>query len=392
MHLGEGGRPAAGPAAAGTTPPGGDAVKPPAQAGTASSSGAVAPGAPSGGAAPAGAVSGAVAAGMAPGGAVPDEDLVRQACQGDHEAFAELVRRHHGLVYNLCLRLVGQPADAADATQEVFLRVFTRLGHFRGRARFRTWLYRIAVNTCQDELRRRRRRPWPWGDMGQNPGEGGRVPRSSRSPGPGRLVEGAGDAAPAGAAKGGAAGGGAADDAGGDDAGAGGGAAEGGTSGGVGAGDAGAAAIAAEGSDAGHDTAGHVSAGRGATGHTAAASTGLPGGSGGRVWPATGPAKRAGRMAFGAGMTAAAPGPNPEAAVLAGEIRAAVAAALAALPEPFRVAVSLRDLHDLSYEEIGAVLGLPPGTVRSRIHRGRLLLRDALTRAGWAPGTGGEMP
>ena len=101
--------------------------------------------------------------GADPPGLVPssDEVLVDRARHGDLDAFTELVERYQVQVYNLCLRLTSQPADAADVAQEVFLRVYTHLDRFRGQGRFRSWIYRIAVNTCRDELRRRRRRPAP---------------------------------------------------------------------------------------------------------------------------------------------------------------------------------------------------------------------------------------
>lgn len=74
----------------------------------------------------------------------------------------------------------------------------------------------------------------------------------------------------------------------------------------------------------------------------------------------------------------AARGPSPSDGVFHREISVAVRDAVHALPEEFRHAVLLRDLQGLSYEEIGEVLGVPPGTVRSRIHRGRLILQDKL--------------
>lgn len=73
-----------------------------------------------------------------------------------------------------------------------------------------------------------------------------------------------------------------------------------------------------------------------------------------------------------------ASGPAPDDRAYHGEIAAAVRSAVDQLPDEFREAVLLRDLQDLSYEEIGQVLRLPPGTVRSRIHRGRLLLQQKL--------------
>lgn len=71
-------------------------------------------------------------------------------------------------------------------------------------------------------------------------------------------------------------------------------------------------------------------------------------------------------------------GPQPADGVHHREIAAAVRAAVRELPDEFQHAVLLRDLQGLSYEEIGAILRVPPGTVRSRIHRGRLLLQQRL--------------
>jgi RNA polymerase sigma-70 factor (ECF subfamily) len=86
-----------------------------------------------------------------------DEDLVRIAVAGDPEAFATLVRRHERRIYNVCLRMVGSPDDAGDATQDAFLTAYRKLGTFRGDAAFTTWLHRIALNACYDMLRKRRR-------------------------------------------------------------------------------------------------------------------------------------------------------------------------------------------------------------------------------------------
>jgi RNA polymerase sigma-70 factor, ECF subfamily len=67
-------------------------------------------------------------------------------------------------VYALCRRLAGNDADAADACQEALITVVRRLDRYDGRARFSTWLYRVATNACLDELRRRGRRPTPVDD------------------------------------------------------------------------------------------------------------------------------------------------------------------------------------------------------------------------------------
>jgi RNA polymerase sigma-70 factor, ECF subfamily len=76
-----------------------------------------------------------------------DEQLVERAgTGGDNHAFAELVRRHQGKVRGLLLRLTANPPLADDLAQEVFLRAYRGLVGFEGRARFSTWLYRIAYN------------------------------------------------------------------------------------------------------------------------------------------------------------------------------------------------------------------------------------------------------
>ena len=76
-----------------------------------------------------------------------DEDLVARAGQSEGErAFAELLRRHQGKVRGLLLRLASDRTLADDLAQEVFLRAYRGLAGFEGRARFSTWLYRIAYN------------------------------------------------------------------------------------------------------------------------------------------------------------------------------------------------------------------------------------------------------
>lgn len=85
-----------------------------------------------------------------------DETLVIKAKRGDVEAFNLLVERHYKQIFNLAFKLLGNTEDAADATQETFLKAHEKIRHFRGDSSFSTWLYRIAVNTCQDMMRRRR--------------------------------------------------------------------------------------------------------------------------------------------------------------------------------------------------------------------------------------------
>lgn len=167
-----------------------------------------------------------------------DERLAALARDGDRRALEVLLHRHADLVHAVCRRIVLDPDDALDATQEALVSIARSIGRFDGRARFTTWCYRIATNAALDEVRRARRRPVP-----------------VESP-PGRLAA-----------------------------------------------------------------------------------------------------------------------PDPVSAV---DDRVALDAALAELPPDFRAAVVLRDLCDLDYAEIARVLGIPPGTVRSRIARGRAALAVAL--------------
>lgn len=84
-----------------------------------------------------------------------DPELVRAVQRGDPGAMEELIRATYAGVHRLCLRLLGDPTDAADATQEVFLRVTRSVMGFRGDAQFSTWLHRVTVNVCATALRRR---------------------------------------------------------------------------------------------------------------------------------------------------------------------------------------------------------------------------------------------
>ena len=173
-----------------------------------------------------------------------DEELVRRFRAGEPQAFTDLVRRHQHRVYSVCLRVLGDTDAAADVAQETFITVLRKLDGFRGDAAFTTWLHRVAVNACYDELRRKRRRPM----LHVLPDDG-----SDHEPGP---------PAP----------------------------------------------------DHAEEVAGT---------HT-------------------------------------------------------VESALASIPEEFRMVLVLADVHDMAYEQISKVLDVPVGTVKSRVHRGRLALAAAL--------------
>src|SRR6266850_990714 len=75
-----------------------------------------------------------------------DRALVARAQAGERQALEEIVRRHQAWIYNIAIRMLYHPQDAEDATQEILVKALTRLSSFEGRSRFRTWLYRIAVN------------------------------------------------------------------------------------------------------------------------------------------------------------------------------------------------------------------------------------------------------
>lgn len=87
-----------------------------------------------------------------------DLELVERHRYGDSEAFEEVVERFQPMIYNLALRMTGNAADAADLSQEVFLRLLRHLGSFRGGSSLKTWVFRVALNACRSRLRRRWRR------------------------------------------------------------------------------------------------------------------------------------------------------------------------------------------------------------------------------------------
>jgi len=87
----------------------------------------------------------------------PDPALLERCQQQDAEAFAQLVAEQQDYVYTLARRVLRDPEDAAEMTQDVFLHVWNGLPYFRRESRFRTWLYRIVVNHCLNHLRRVRR-------------------------------------------------------------------------------------------------------------------------------------------------------------------------------------------------------------------------------------------
>ncbi len=176
-----------------------------------------------------------------------DLELAERHRRGDDRAFEEVYARYAGMIYSLALRLAGDPEEAADLTQEAFLRIYRHLGTFRGRSSLKTWVYQVGLNQCRSRLGRNRPESQPL----QEEGAAGVAPLRD-------------------------------------------------------------------------------------------------------------------------------PGRGPESEALAADTGRRVGDALAALPLAFREAVVLRDIEGLAYEEIAALVGVPVGTVRSRIARGRDQLRVLL--------------
>ncbi len=85
-----------------------------------------------------------------------EKELLKRAAQGDTSAFNDLLSAHEQKMYAVCFRMCSNEYDAQDCLQEAMLRAYKALPKFKGESAFSTWLYRIAMNTCLDALRRRK--------------------------------------------------------------------------------------------------------------------------------------------------------------------------------------------------------------------------------------------
>ena len=85
--------------------------------------------------------------------------LIHRASAGDAGAFNALMGMHERRMYAVALRMCGNPEDAQDCLQEAMIRVYRSISGFKAQSSFSTWVYRITMNTCLDELRRRKNRP-----------------------------------------------------------------------------------------------------------------------------------------------------------------------------------------------------------------------------------------
>ncbi|MGD0547084.1 MAG: RNA polymerase sigma factor [Terracidiphilus sp.] len=92
---------------------------------------------------------------LPPPEALSEADLIARSQAGDHSAFAQLYSLHKKRIYSLCLRMVGDVAEAEDLTQEAFLQLHRKISSFRGDSSFSTWLHRLAVNVVLMQLRKK---------------------------------------------------------------------------------------------------------------------------------------------------------------------------------------------------------------------------------------------
>ena len=90
-----------------------------------------------------------------------DNALALAARAGDRTALERLLHAHADRMHAVCRRILGNPDDALDATQEAMIAVARGITRFDGSARISTWIYRVTTNAALDELRRRKRRPLP---------------------------------------------------------------------------------------------------------------------------------------------------------------------------------------------------------------------------------------
>lgn len=85
-----------------------------------------------------------------------EKDLIIQSISGDIKSFEALIKGYQKMAYNVAYRIMGNEEDAKDMTQEAFIKVYRNIKGFRMDSSFSTWMYRIVMNTCKDELRKKK--------------------------------------------------------------------------------------------------------------------------------------------------------------------------------------------------------------------------------------------
>lgn len=113
---------------------------------------------------------------------LPEAKVIQLAQRGDERAFERLYRLHSARVYALCMRMLRNPDEAEDSTQEVFLHAFRKIQGFRGASAFSTWLHRVAVNTVLMRLRGSRLAKTAFVENPEGTGEAGTAQRELGAP------------------------------------------------------------------------------------------------------------------------------------------------------------------------------------------------------------------
>lgn len=85
-----------------------------------------------------------------------ESTLIEKSIQGDVASFEKLIVKYNRYVYNIAFRMMGNEEDAKDMSQETLIKAFKAISQFKMEANFSTWLYRITINVCKDELRKRK--------------------------------------------------------------------------------------------------------------------------------------------------------------------------------------------------------------------------------------------
>ncbi len=118
-----------------------------------------------------------------------EAQIVRRVLEGDVNAFETLVAEYEKNVYAITQRMTGNAEDAADMTQETFIKAYNSLSSFRGDSKFSVWLYRIATNVCLDFLRSRSRKLTVSLSVEDEDGEETQLEIADESQSPERLLE-----------------------------------------------------------------------------------------------------------------------------------------------------------------------------------------------------------
>lgn len=90
-----------------------------------------------------------------------ENERIDRAARGSAEAFEELMGAYEKKIYALCLRMMGNAQDGEDAAQDAMLKIWQKIGQYRGECAFSTWVYRVTASSCMDAIRKRSKRMQP---------------------------------------------------------------------------------------------------------------------------------------------------------------------------------------------------------------------------------------